>query len=430
MLTLAGLLAGCGSESPDLQAFRDTAGTRLYEIELDGTVQGHMAETRSVDAVGQPAIRTITELELPGTGRTRRSETLTFAGEPPHALLARRIESRTPDGRIHVRLRSGDGAGVTARGLTEESTVARSTGGHGHDAAGDPFGGPTLGGANGDQRRRESAAGERLADHLAPSVAGSQGHGAVRKLQTGPDAERLVRGADGFPAQYRIGRSFLLRRVDALPPLPPPARPETLTVPVAAAIGPREAVDTLRVRIDGPAATLLEDGPGLALGSTPGNLRTHRLAADLEDSTAGDLIRAAIATVRARLRYVPGASPPDLRALLETGEGDCWEFAALFDALARGSGLQTRTVTGLAWMGDAAGAFGLHAWNEVRVDGRWHGVDATFDQLRADGARIRFPDDPVRQLDLQYALAASTLSVLAVNGRAPSATASTGDGTR
>lgn len=391
LLTIA--LSACGRESADLSAFRAMAGTRLYAIELDGRVRGHMVETRALDGAGQPAIRTVTELELPGNGRSRRSETLTFAATPPHGLLARRLETRTPDGRIHVR--------SDAHGQPDPQRQW-------HTAPGpepQPHG-----------RRPAVAAGStRLADHLPPAAAG---------IDAGPELpadDGLVRAADGLPLEYRIGRSFLLRRVDTLPRLPPSAAPEALTVPVAARIGPREAVDSLLLELGEPAAALLEDAPGLEITRASGRLRTHRLAEHIEDQATERLVRSLIATVRARLRYVPGAAPPDLQALLETGEGDCWEFAALFDALARGSGLESRTVTGLAWMGDEARAFGLHAWNELRIDGRWHGVDATFDQLRADGARIRFPDDPAAQLDLQYALADSPLRVLAVNGRAPGA---------
>ncbi|MDZ7827881.1 MAG: hypothetical protein U5R48_19770 [Gammaproteobacteria bacterium] len=61
-------------------------------------------------------------------------------------------------------------------------------------------------------------------------------------------------------------------------------------------------------------------------------------------------------------------------------------------------------------------ATALHAWNEVRVEDWLQAVDPTCNQAVADAARVRFPDDPSLQLDLQIALAGSKLELVAVDG--------------
>jgi transglutaminase-like putative cysteine protease len=349
LLLLCAALAGCDAPSADLERFRAQAGERHWRIELDGAVRGAVTETRTVDAAGRATIATHARLNLPGGGRLDRTETRRYAATPPHGLVERRIERIGPDG---VR----------------------------------------------DARSEPGAADARLADALtAPSP-----------------AQGLVLGDDGRPAEYRIGEGFVLRRVDRAPVLPAPRPLRPLHLPVAGDPGPRGSVDALRVRLVGPAAALLAEGPGQALereGADAVRLRLTRLAAPA--TGVPETLRAVLATVRETLDYVPGAAPADLAALLERREGDCWEFAALFDALARRSGLSTRLVTGLAWTDAAGGGFAPHAWNEVRVDDAWVSVDPTWGQIGADAARIRFPADPARQLDVQLALARSSVTLLA-----------------
>lgn len=75
--------------------------------------------------------------------------------------------------------------------------------------------------------------------------------------------------------------------------------------------------------------------------------------------------------------------------------GDCTEFADFYTTLARAVGLPARTVIGLAYRegsGEGAGAFALHAWNEVAVGGVWRGVDPTWDQDSADLTHLRLPE--------------------------------------
>lgn len=64
--------------------------------------------------------------------------------------------------------------------------------------------------------------------------------------------------------------------------------------------------------------------------------------------------------------------------IVETGRGDCTEFAVLTAALARSFGYPTRILIGLVIVrvGDAMQAFG-HAWTEILGDRGWQVLDAT-----------------------------------------------------
>jgi hypothetical protein len=69
-----------------------------------------------------------------------------------------------------------------------------------------------------------------------------------------------------------------------------------------------------------------------------------------------------------------------------TAEGtSCREKTARWLAAAARAGFPGRTAVGVAWDG---AAFAWHSWAEVLVDGRWVGVDPTFGQAPARGARF------------------------------------------
>lgn len=84
-------------------------------------------------------------------------------------------------------------------------------------------------------------------------------------------------------------------------------------------------------------------------------------------------------------RSIPetGSVPSAVR-VLENPRGDCNEAATLFVALARSTGLPSRTVSGLIYLN---GRFYYHAWAEVFLND-WIQVDPTFGQFPADAAHI------------------------------------------
>ncbi len=63
--------------------------------------------------------------------------------------------------------------------------------------------------------------------------------------------------------------------------------------------------------------------------------------------------------------------------VLNVRKGVCKDYAVLFAALARASGLPCRIIVGEVNIGDRMA--GLHAWNEVLIEDGWVPVDASLD---------------------------------------------------
>ena len=63
--------------------------------------------------------------------------------------------------------------------------------------------------------------------------------------------------------------------------------------------------------------------------------------------------------------------------IIRTKNGVCSDFAELFTVLARSIGIPCKTVGGYA-LDSNDGYLGGHAWNEVEIDGKWYGVDPTW----------------------------------------------------
>jgi hypothetical protein len=72
--------------------------------------------------------------------------------------------------------------------------------------------------------------------------------------------------------------------------------------------------------------------------------------------------------------------------ILKTKSGDCTEHSTLLSALLKSLGIPVKMVYGLVLSND--GKFYFHNWNEVFINGQWFVVDATFDEIKADSARI------------------------------------------
>jgi hypothetical protein len=72
------------------------------------------------------------------------------------------------------------------------------------------------------------------------------------------------------------------------------------------------------------------------------------------------------------------------REVLEKKEGDCTEFAVLFAALARASGIPAKINIGLVYYNNE---FVFHAWNEVFV-GQWVALDTALYQFEVDATHL------------------------------------------
>ncbi len=75
--------------------------------------------------------------------------------------------------------------------------------------------------------------------------------------------------------------------------------------------------------------------------------------------------------------------------ILKERKGDCTEHSFLATAIFRKAGIPARCVIGIV-MGD--NAFGYHMWCEVKLNGKWYGVDPTLNQLNPDPTHIRIDD--------------------------------------
>jgi len=72
---------------------------------------------------------------------------------------------------------------------------------------------------------------------------------------------------------------------------------------------------------------------------------------------------------------------PSAIETLKNRVGDCNEHTNLFIALSRAAGIPSRSVVGLMY---ADGRYGYHAWAEVKTQGGWMSVDATWNQAPVD----------------------------------------------
>ena len=72
-----------------------------------------------------------------------------------------------------------------------------------------------------------------------------------------------------------------------------------------------------------------------------------------------------------------------LSALTDADDPVCEGYASAFKLVCDELGIPCLYVVGYGW---AANAWGRHAWNMVRLDGEWYGVDATYDDPTGAGA--------------------------------------------
>jgi len=82
------------------------------------------------------------------------------------------------------------------------------------------------------------------------------------------------------------------------------------------------------------------------------------------------------------------ANPYSIYDILKKRKGDCSEHALFFNTLSRAAGIPTREVTGI--INYQNNEFGLHAWNEVVIDGYWYPVDPTWNYIIPPLTHIKF----------------------------------------
>ena len=108
------------------------------------------------------------------------------------------------------------------------------------------------------------------------------------------------------------------------------------------------------------------------------------------------------------------ANPLTVMDIIEKKKGDCSEHSKLFTAMARAMGVPCRTVGGLVYLGDEFQEFGLHAWNEVVIDGIWIPVDPTWGQTLVDATHIRFSVDISKEWEVMAIIPKMKIEILHV----------------
>lgn len=73
--------------------------------------------------------------------------------------------------------------------------------------------------------------------------------------------------------------------------------------------------------------------------------------------------------------------------VLDSKRAECQGHAYLYTAFMRSLGVPTRVINGIVYSGEHGG-FLYHTWAESFVEGSWHAVDPTFNQLQADATHV------------------------------------------
>lgn len=136
----------------------------------------------------------------------------------------------------------------------------------------------------------------------------------------------------------------------------------------------------------------LADEPGLGVvDPLVGKAATLLLAGT---SNRGDQVARILAFTSERITKEVVLGTPSTMEILQNLRGDCTEHAQAFVALCRVAGIPARTVDGLSWLGDEAGAFGWHQWAEVALGGKWLAVDPTTGANPAPATNIAVDATP------------------------------------
>ncbi|MFZ4737051.1 MAG: transglutaminase domain-containing protein [Bradymonadia bacterium] len=198
----------------------------------------------------------------------------------------------------------------------------------------------------------------------------------LRLRVRGPDAAR--NGLSRPPRQRLESPDLLVVSRVALPPgLPRPLPSARLhsDPEVREALRPEALVQSTHPRIRQLAAEIVGDAP------------------DTVEAT-----RRVVAWMRRELVSERATGAPSALEMLERRRGDCNDWAVLFAALARASGVPARLAFGLLW---ETPRFRYHAWNEVLTTEGWVPVDALWAQFPVELGHLALAvGDVGRQIDL------------------------------
>ena len=276
-------------------------------------------------------------------------------------------------------------------------------------------------------------------------------------VTTGSDGLKVQEkfGADGRPYRIVLGEVFKCR-----------LEPKSLathmdvpvgsfvknTVPINQPLGDAETVTFLKLFLDKKSGLLLKNASGQSITLTQADDAVivtlnysggHQIKAtreeiekNLADKTRFPIVQSEI--IHLAHKAVGNAKTPDqkvkrlvnfvyqyieddytanpltLMDIIARRKGDCSEHAKLFTAMARALGIPCRTIRGLVYLGDESQEFGLHAWNEVVIDGIWVPVDPTWGQTLVDATHIRFSMDISQEWQFMAVIPKMKIKVLHV----------------
>ena len=423
-LVLAALLVA-QRPSPAAAIAEKLAGERWYAVMFRHRPIGHYRAMTGQTPRGHFEFRTELHFKLTGDAGTRMEDTLVFHRDPPHSLLrAEHAAAVNGERQTHVVIADGVatvGGGAQPRrssfegGLDMDDYLAIER----WLAEDEPRVGDT-----GSARAVDFDRLAVVADNWRLLAKDADG------VEVGKDAladSTFVRMDNDFvPQRMQIGALFSLEAVadeglarlwERRPPIfstaqsvsvdRPIQRPRALTRLVVAVAHEGDDVppwlaampSVLTSDVAAAATADPEDVTRASAATVSYPADDPNLIALAERAVAGlvdDVERAAALTgfVHSHLRYRDTDRAGGVLDTMRRRVGDCTEFADFYTTLARAVGLPARTVVGLAYRDDpdGAGAFALHAWNEVAVGGVWRGVDPTWGQDSADLTHLRLPE--------------------------------------
>lgn len=425
--------------SPVVAAARTVAAERWYAVMFRHKPIGHYHARGGRDADGRFEFRTVLRFQLSERGETRMEDRLVFHQRAPHPLVRAEHVATTADGERSVRI-AGGRAQVREAGaewsapVRDDLTMADYLAVETWLAAG---------AVTGAGRRSRALDFDQLKVVSVFWRVARVDDDGVEIVKDSDARTRIALDADLLPRRMRIGGPFVLRRVpdertarlwERDEPLFATAIPRGRVVGTIANPG---AVRRLVLAVEGgngadlswlgealvgappearETAVLVTSWAGARRAADAGELAdalastvSYPAAAPDFRALAGEAARGAVGDAgKARaialfvhrfLRYEDSAVARNVFEVVLERKGDCTEFADLFTTIARAAGLPARTVVGLAYRPDSqserAGEFGLHAWNEVAVDGEWRGVDPTWGQTTLDATHLALAPEGV-----------------------------------
>ena len=405
------------------------AGERWYAVTFRHTPIGHYRSEAGRTGYGDFEFQSVLRFKLADGDETRIEDRLVFQRRPPHRLL--RAEYAASGGTGETRIVIADSTAEVMEGgssrhidadsdlelrdyLAVQRWLANETPNPGDVRTARSIDFEALK-VTTDRWRLVGTHGDQVELAREQNEPGSAADSS--RIRLGPDLAPTRMDSDDLVSLERVRTEAVARVWEGEAPLFASAAHR---VPVDTPIADADDLKRLVVQVDHP------NRGGFAW---PGSTDTGLLAADADPQRTAAAAEAVIAT-RATVNYP--ASAPELKQLaaravgslegprqkanaltlfvhhhlsyrdtaggrtvfdtIRDRTGDCTEFADLFTTLARAAGLPARTVVGLAYQ-DESQDFGLHAWNEVVIDGHWRGVDPTWGQTRIDATHLPLPAD-------------------------------------